>query len=74
MRLDLQDAWYTDQAGTSQVAPTLEMEAKGSQLAAKLAYEAVISSTDAYQETGEVTTYSTSLSFDLEMTPRSGRR
>ena len=41
VRLDLQDAWYTDQAATSRVAPTLEMAAKGSQLAAKLAYEAV---------------------------------
>ena len=69
VRLDLQDAWYTDQASTSQVAPTLEMATKGSQLAAKLAYEAVINSTDAYHETGDVTSYSASLTFDLEVTP-----
>ena len=69
VRLDLQDAWYTDQASTSQVAPTLEMATKGSQLAARIAYEAVISSTDAYHETGDVTSYSDSLTFDLEMTP-----
>ncbi len=69
VRLDLQNAWYTDQAGTSRVAPTLEMATKGSQLAAKIAYEVVISSTDAYQETGGFTSYSDSLTFDLEMTP-----
>ncbi len=69
VRLELQDAWYTDQATTSRVAPTLELAAKGSQLAAKLAYEAVISSTGLYHETGDVTNYSTSLSFNLEMTP-----
>jgi len=69
VRLDLQDAWYTDQGATSRLAPTLELATKGSQLAARIAYEAVISSTDSYHETGEVTSYSSSLSFDLEMTP-----
>jgi len=69
VRLDLQNAWYTDAAGTSQVSPTLEMQAKGSMLAAKLAYEAVINSTDAYREEGEVISYSSSLTVDLEVTP-----
>jgi hypothetical protein len=69
VRLDLQDAWYTDEATTSRVAPTLELGVKGSQLAAKLAYEEVKNSTGLFHESGEVTTYSTSLSFDLELTP-----
>jgi len=69
VRLALQNSWYTDQASTSQVAPTLEMAATGSQLAAKIAYETVITSTDAYHEAGGVTSYSDSLSFDLLMTP-----
>ncbi len=69
VRVDLQDAWYTNQANTSRVAPTLEMQAKGSQLAARIAYEEVVGSTDTYHESGDVNTYSTSLSFDLEMTP-----
>ncbi|MHB8835927.1 MAG: hypothetical protein ACYC9Y_09485 [Candidatus Methylomirabilia bacterium] len=69
VRLDLQDAWYTDQASTSRVAPTLEMATKGSQLAAKLAYEVVVSSTDAYRETSGVDSYSSSLALELEMTP-----
>ena len=30
VRLDLQNAWYTDQASTSQVSPTLEMATRGS--------------------------------------------
>jgi hypothetical protein len=70
VRLELQDAWFTDQAGTTRVAPTLEMQAKGSMLQAKLAYEGVINSTDAYHEAGEVTDYSSSLTFDLEATPK----
>ena len=69
VRLDLQDAWYTDQAGTSRVAPTLEMAATGSKLAAKLAYEAVINSTDAYHEAAEVTSYATSLTFEVQVIP-----
>jgi len=69
VRLDLQNAWYTDQASTSQVSPTLEMATKGSQLAARIAYEAIINSTDAYHETGDLTSNSDSVSFDLEMTP-----
>jgi len=69
VRVELQDAWYTNQPGTSRVAPTLEMATKSSQLAAKIAYEAAINSTDAYREKGDVTAYSSSLSFDLQMTP-----
>lgn len=69
VRLELQDAWYTDQATTSRVAPTLELATKGSQLAAKIAYEAVVSSTDLYHESGDVTNYSTSLSLDLQVVP-----
>lgn len=69
VRLDLQDSWYTDQAATSQLSPTLELQVKGAQLAAKLAYETVINSTDAYLETAEATTFSSNLSFDLELTP-----
>lgn len=69
VRLDLKDAWYTDAASTSRVAPTLEMATKSSQLAAKVTYEAVINATDAYRETGDVTSYSTSMALDLEMTP-----
>jgi hypothetical protein len=69
VRLDLQDAWYTDEATTSRIAPTLELGVKGSQLAAKLAYEEVKNSTGLFHESGAVTTYSTSLSFDLELTP-----
>lgn len=69
VRVTLQDAWYTDQANTSQVSPTLELETKSSLVAAKIAYEAQIGSTDFYQETGDATTYSSSLSFDLELTP-----
>jgi len=69
VKLDLQNSWFTNQASTSKVAPTLELATKGSQLAARFVYEAVISSTDAYQETGDVTSYSDSLSFDLLMTP-----
>jgi hypothetical protein len=69
VRVDLQDAWYTNKAGSSRVSPSLEMQAKGSQAAGKIAYEAVISATDAYQETGEATTYSTALSLDMEVTP-----
>jgi len=69
VRLDLADAWYTDAASTSRIAPTLEMATKGSQLAAKVVYEAVIGSADAYHETGEVTNYSSSVSLDLETTP-----
>jgi hypothetical protein len=69
VRLELQDAWYTDEAGTSQVAPTLEMQVKGSQAAAKLTYETTISTTEAYRESGEVTSHSSALSLDLELTP-----
>lgn len=69
VKLGLQDSWYTDQASSSQISPTLEMQVKGSQLAAKLSYETKVSSTDTYQETGEDSSYSSSLSFDLEMTP-----
>lgn len=69
VRLDLQNAWYTDQTTTSRVAPTLEMQAKGSQAAAKIAYEATIGSTDAYHESADVSISSTSLTFDLEITP-----
>ena len=69
VRLTLQDAWHTSEASTSQVAPTLELSAKGSQAAAKIAYEEIINSTDVYHEKGDVTNYSTSLAFDLEVTP-----
>ncbi len=69
VRLELQDAWHTSEANTSTVKPTLELQAKGAQAAAKIAYEGTVSSTDAYQESGDVTTYSTSLSADLEVTP-----
>lgn len=69
VRVELQDAWYTDQAATSKVAPTLELQAKGSQAAASLIFEEVISTTDLYRETSEVTNYSTSLSFNLDLTP-----
>jgi len=69
VRLDLQDAWFTDQAATSRLAPALEMAVKGSQLGAKLAIEQVISSTDQYRETGSVDSSSSSVSFDMELTP-----
>jgi hypothetical protein len=69
VRLDLQNGWYTNQAAVSRVAPTLELQTKGSQAAAKIAYEATIGTTDAYHEAAAVTTYSTSLSVDLELTP-----
>lgn len=69
VRVELQDAWYTNSANTSRVVPTLEMEAKGSPLAAKLTYEAVIGSTDVYHESAETTTYSSGLLFDLQTSP-----
>ena len=69
MRLDLQDAWYTDAASTSQVSPTLELQVKGSQAAAKVVYETTMSSTDAYRETGEVDATTSSLSVDVELMP-----
>jgi hypothetical protein len=70
VRLDLQNGWYTDAAGTAKVAPTLEMEAKGSQADVKFAYEAIVNTTDSYRETGEVKATSTSLSLDAQVTPQ----
>ena len=69
VRLDLQNSWYTGQANTSRIGPTLEMSTKGSQLAARAAYEMIISSTDAYFEKRDTTSYSSSLTFELELTP-----
>lgn len=69
VRLDLQDTWYTDQAATSRVSPTLELQAKGSEAAAKIAYEGVVTATDAFREEAEATTYSSAFTADLEMTP-----
>lgn len=69
VRLELEDTWETNEAGTSRVAPTLELEAKSAQGAAKLVYEGVITTTDAYQESGESKTYSTSVSADFQVTP-----
>jgi hypothetical protein len=70
VRLDLQDAWFTDGAGTSRLAPTLEMQVKGSQAAARLTYETSINTTDAFQESGEDKTASSALTFNVELTPR----
>jgi len=69
VRVNIQDSWMTDHAATSQVAPTLELGTKGSQAAAKIIYETTINSTDAWHETADVRIYSTSLTFDLQMTP-----
>lgn len=69
VRLDLEDIWNTNSSGSARVSPTLELEAKGDLAAAKIAYEGVISTTDAYRESGEVKTYSTSLAADLQVTP-----
>jgi hypothetical protein len=70
VRLDLQDAWSTGAAGTSGLSPTLELQVQGSQAAARLTYETSINRTDAYRESGEDTTASSALTFNLELTPR----
>jgi len=69
VRLDLQDGWYTDKAHVGRIAPTLEMEAKGSQAAAKISYELSIGTTDAFEETEKKTAYSSNFTVDLEVTP-----
>jgi len=69
VRLELEDKWHTDDAGTSRVAPTLELQAKSAQTAVRIVYEGVISTTDAYQEFDDVETYSSSLMGELMTTP-----
>jgi len=69
-RLELEDSWDTDAAGTTRTAPTLELEAKGDQAGLKLSYQAVISSTEPYQETGDIDSFSTAADATLQLTPR----
>lgn len=69
VRLELDDKWYTSEADTSRVAPSLELSAKSAQTSLAVVYSAVVTSTDAFYETAETEAYSSSLSGDLQMTP-----
>ena len=70
-RLELEDTWETDAAGKSRVAPTLEVALKNGEASVKLAYQAVIGTTDLYEEEAESETYSTNTTADFQFTPYS---
>jgi hypothetical protein len=69
VRLELDDKWYTSEADTSKVAPTLELQAKSSQTAVRIVYEGVVQTTDSYQEAADSETFSSNMTAELLMAP-----
>lgn len=69
VRLEIDDRWSTREANTSRVSPTLELEVKGDQLAAKLSYQGAIGSSDQFRELAAAEKVSNSVDLDVELTP-----
>lgn len=69
LRLELENNWATRKADSSRLAPSLEIVASGSQAAFRFSYQSAESTTSAFQETGDVSTYSNDVTTEFQMTP-----
>jgi predicted porin len=69
VKLEIEDKWSVREAHTSRIAPTLELQVKGSQALVKLTYEGVKSGVDQFNETAGTDNYSNSILLDAELTP-----